>query len=366
MNRAKKIYIISYFNLTEKLAGGLRANELYKFLKSKRIDTYLITRKKSVGYETIVEDFEIPNKLRKLFHVIFPDSSITWVWKLFIYFKDKKNVILIVTTPPHGLIYLRYLLRDNKSIKFIHDFRDPFTLNAHPQKNIFLRKFLNKSIEKNMVHNVDHIVFNTDEHRKLFIKEYGDGFRSSVIKNGYIHSDFSKRISKKELVYFGGHYSGKVVDVLLKFITMLNVKASTKYVLDVYGEYHQDYDIYNEVFNYCGLKKRAELANILLDYKIGIVCYTEYFNGRGIATKFYEILGLGITPYCINPSNDLINLLEELDLGGYCFIQDIENLDITFFEDFEPAAFNDDMLIKIKKYSRDYQNNLFVDVINNL
>ena len=123
MIQSKKIYIISYYNLKEKLAGGLRANELFKYLKKEGIDTELVTRNESEGYETIINDYSIPILLRKIFHFIFPESSVTWVLKLYHFFKYKKDAILIVTCPPHGLLYLSYLLRSNKSLKFIHDFR---------------------------------------------------------------------------------------------------------------------------------------------------------------------------------------------------------------------------------------------------
>lgn len=366
MKETKYIYIISYFNLKEKLAGGLRANELFKFLKTKKNNVELITRNQSEGYETIIDDFKLPSVLRKILHLVFPDSSVTWVVKLYFFFKDKKDITLIVTTPPHGLIYLSFLLRKRKTIKFIHDFRDPFTLNAHPQRRLLLRNYLNKKIENYMTNNIDHIVFNTEEHKKIFLKEYQNNFKYDVINNGYIYENFNKRNSHKELVYFGGHYSGKVIEVLVKFMTVLNEKSRKRYTLDVYGEFHPGYEENKLLFNYCGLRKRSELVNLLLDYKIGIVCYTQYFKGRGVATKFYEMLGLGITPYCINPSNDLIDLMKGLDLGGHCFEKKVEEMDVTFFNDFKPLELSHSTTDKIKEYSRDYQNSKFIEIIDNL
>ena len=367
MNQSKKVYIISYYNLAEKLAGGLRANELYKYLKSKKVDVELITRNESEGYETIIKDYSIPGFCRKFFHFIFPDSSVTWVLKLYYFFKNKKDIILIITCPPHGLLYLSYLLKNNRSIKFVHDFRDPFTLNAHPQKNILLRKYFNKKIEKFMTGITDYIVFNTDEHKKIFLNYYDNGdFKNEVIKNGYIKENFKERNSVKELVYFGGHYGGKIVKVLIEFMTELNLRSNNKYVMDVYGDYHPDYDKYNDIFNFYGKKNRSELFDLLLDYKIGIVCYSEFYEGRGIATKFYEILGLGITPYCLNPSNDLKSLMDELGFGGFCYQSKWQDMDISFFNDFKPITFNDTNLEKIRNYSRNKQNSNFLKIIDDL
>lgn len=366
MSITKKVYIISYYNLKEKLAGGLRANELFKYFKKQEVDVEIITRNESEGYETIVKDYSIPVKMRKGFHLMFPDSSITWVLKLYHYFKNKKNIVLIVTTPPHGLLYLSFLLKKNKTIKFIHDFRDPFTLSAHPQKNIILRKFFNKKIEKFMTKNTDYIIFNTDEHKKIFLNKYDTDFKNKVIKNGYIYENFEGRNAENELVYFGGHYGGKITEVLFKFMNALNLKSDKNYILDIYGEYHPNYDKYKNIFKYCGLKNRLELVDLLLNYKMGIVCYTEHFKGRGIATKFYEILGLGITPYCINPSNDLLNLMNDLNFGGYCYEDNLAEMDISFFDGFIPLELNNETLDKIKEYSRENQNNLFLEVIENV
>jgi hypothetical protein len=366
MTEQKKIYIISYYNLKEKLAGGLRANELFKYLKKERIDVELITRYESEGYETIIKDYSIPIKLRKGLHLIFPDSSITWVLKLYHFFKNKKNILLIVTTPPHGLLYLSYLLRNNNKIKFIHDFRDPFTLNAHPQRNIFLRKTFNKWIEKFMIENTDYIIFNTDEHKEIFLKNYEENFRHEVIKNGYITENFTKKNRERDLVYFGGHYSGKITEVLFEFISVLNSKTSKKHVIDIYGDFHPNYDKYKTVFNFQGKKNRSELFDILSQYKIGIVCYSEYYEGRGIATKFYEIIGLGIVPYCINPSRDLINLMEELEFGSYCYQDNLEEMDVSFFTNFKPIIQDERTLRKIRKYSRENQNSFFLKIIDDL
>ena len=366
MTETKKIYIISYYNLKEKLAGGLRANELFIFLKQKQVDVEIVTRNSSEGYETIVKDFKISKNIRKFLHLIFPDSSVTWVLKLYYFFKNKKNIVLIITSPPHGLVYLSKLLRKNKSIKCIQDFRDPFTLNAHPQKKIFLRKYFNKRIEDYMTKNIDYIIFNTDEHKRIFLDEYKNNFKHKVIRNGYIYEDFDNRIATKSLVYFGGHYGGKVVNVLLKFMKNLNELSKNQYKMDIYGEFHKDYDANNAVFNYCGMKNRSELVELLKDYKIGIVCYTEYFHGRGVATKFYEMLGLGILPYCINPSNDLKQLIKELGYGSYCYEDNFDQIDASFFENFTPIKFNEEMKMNIRRHSRDYQNNLFLEVLNDL
>jgi glycosyltransferase involved in cell wall biosynthesis len=364
--KKRKIYIISYFNLKEKLAGGLRANELFKFLNNNGLNVEIITRKQSEGYERIIHDFKIPNILRKVFHLVFPDSSITWVLKLYFFFKNKKDITIIVTSPPHGLIYLSLLLRNQKTIKFIHDFRDPFTLNAHPQKKIFTRKYFNKKIENFITNNVDHIVFNTADHKDMFLKEYPYIKSYSIINNGYIHENFNERNPVKELVYFGGHYSGKIVKVLINFLTTLNQKSNKKYVLDIYGEFHPGYEENNELFNYCGLRKRSELNSLLLNYKIGFVCYTEHYNGRGIATKFFEIIGMGMTPYCINPSKDLINLINEIGVGNYCFQKNIAELDHNYFDNFKSNILDEKTTKKIMIYSRNNQNKKFITLINNL
>ena len=58
--------------------------------------------------------------------------------------------------------------------------------------------------------------------------------------------------------------------------------------------------------------------------------------------------------------------MEQLDIGDYCYADDLEKINVNFFDDFKPLDINDNMIQKIKKYSRENQNSLFMNVINKL
>jgi hypothetical protein len=323
------------------------------------VDVELITRVESEGYETLISDYSLHKYIRNLLHFLFPDSSITWCLKVYNFVK-KKKCITIITSPPHGLIYLSVFLSRIKNIKVIHDFRDPFTTNAHPSKNIYPRKILNEKIEKVLVKSDVRIIFNTLEHSKIFLHKHGANFHFNVVNNGYIYEDISERKRTKKMVYFGGHYGGTVSKVLVNFVKSIN--ENEKMELDIYGEFDSIYlDAKN--INYLGMKNRAELKELLLDYEIGLVCYSNHFEGRGVSTKFYEILGLGLVPFCINPSNDLLNILKDLGFGGYTYESDLSK-SYKSLKEITAIKLDKEDLKKIRNYSRNNQNNKFLEIIN--
>jgi hypothetical protein len=162
------------------------------------------------------------------------------------------------------------------------------------------------------------------------------------------------------MVYFGGHYGGTVSKVLVNFVESSN--ENEKMELDIYGEFDSIYlDAKN--INYLGMKNSAVLKELLLDYEIGLVCYSNHFEGRGVSTKFYEILGLGLVPFCINPSNDLLNILKDLGFGGYTYESELTK-SYKSLKEITAIKLDKEDLKKIRNYSRNNQNKKFLEIIN--
>ncbi len=306
------LHIISYSNYKESLVGSLRSYRLYDYLIKKDRDVRFYTRNSFFDFETEVKELKIPSLIRKALNFIFLDVSFLWVIKVFkeIRRKDQDGIVYI-SCPPHGLLFLSFLINKTSKVKLITDFRDPFTLNDYYVKK-GIRLKLNSWVEKRVLENSSHVVFNTNGHRKLYLEKFPNvNMNSTVINNGYIEENFENE-KPNEIIYFGGHYKGEACKGLIEFAKKEQLKSK----IVVYGEFHQLYLDNDDLFSYKGLIGRDELWVEASKYKYGI-CYLslKFSKGASIATKLFEMLGMGICPICINPNNETKDVIKNVGFG---------------------------------------------------
>jgi len=58
--------------------------------------------------------------------------------------------------------------------------------------------------------------------------------------------------------------------------------------------------------------------------------------------------------------------MNKLEIGGYCYEANLTELDISFFDNYIPPMQNKESVKRIKEYSRDNQNKLFLEIIDNI
>lgn len=122
-------------------------------------------------------------------NVFIPDARISWVKKatqyIDLYLEKNKVELLITTGPPHSLHLVGEKIKRKHDIRWIADFRDPWTSIGYHRKLPLTNRAAQKHkwLEKKILQNADHIVVTSQgtaaEFKELTSKPI------TVITNGY-------------------------------------------------------------------------------------------------------------------------------------------------------------------------------------
>jgi hypothetical protein len=321
----KKIYVISYFSLNdqESRVGGHRPFYLFKLLEEKGFEAEFITRNIDVGVETEIKEGFLLRLFKPILRLAAPDFSIFWSIKVFWYIKKKnlgvesKNIVL-TTMPPYGVGLSGWLCKIFlKNIFWVVDFRDMWTSN--PLYNPpFYKRGVNKFLEDKYHLSADLIVSNTQWDMNIHRSKYpfADG-KLIYIRNGFNFVVENKSLHDKQkikFVYSGGTYKGlatKKISDLLFNLNMIGVKC----ICEFYGE-HDEFMDSSQFISYMGEVRSESIPHLLSNYRVGLlVLPAANQNGGRVAQKFYDYIGSGVIPLCINPSEEMESLINEINFG---------------------------------------------------
>ena len=164
-------------------------------------------------------------------------------WNPFAYTKAKELIkefdiqIVITTSPLYSTQLIGLRLKSNMGIKWIADFRDPWTdiyyfKLMHPT---FITTAIHKSLERKVLRNANKIITVSDELRRLFAKKAnGIKDKTEVVPNGFDSDDFDyKEASRPENDFFRISYIGTIsnqynISCFIKGISNLPVEVKSK------------------------------------------------------------------------------------------------------------------------------------------
>ena len=278
-----------------------------------------------------------------------PDPKIFWVKKsvkFLLKYINKNNIEYIVSTgPPHSMHLIALALKKkNKNLKWIADFRDPWSKldlldNFHLS---YFAKNKNKLLEKNVLFNAN-LILTVSEKWKDDFKKLGTN-NVKVITNGYDDSDFTNytsKIPKEKFVI--GHYglinhlrNPKNFWKALDEICLENKDFSKK--LEIHLSGNIDKNIIKEINNYSAINSKVKILGYL-SHKEVIDAYTNtslllvlLFNSKsGLGNhpaKLFECIACKKQFFVFGPENsDTQKLLNKTKIGEYLLYSDnIENI----------------------------------------
>tara|TARA_B110000027_G_scaffold133808_1_gene163397 strand:- start:74 stop:1354 length:1281 start_codon:yes stop_codon:yes gene_type:complete len=163
-----------------------------------------------------------------------PDARVSWVKPsvsfLYDYIKTHKIDTIITTGPPHSLHLIGLQLKRMHQLKWITDFRDPWTqIGYHKKLKLTpLSKHKHEQLESSVLNESDEIIVTSPQTKAIFSRLSATPI--SVITNGY---DFeiiknSKLDSKFTLSHIGSLLEGRNPHVLWKIISEM-VNQSTEF-----------------------------------------------------------------------------------------------------------------------------------------
>lgn len=157
-----------------------------------------------------------------------PDARKNWVApsvKLLSEYISKENIKTIITTgPPHSVHLIGNELKDSFNIKWIADFRDPWTtIGYHKQLKLTNRsKKKHKKLEHQVLNSADQILVTSSVTKDEFLKITSKPI--AIITNGYDYEPINavKMDSKFSVAHVGSLLSQRNPEVLWKVLSDLS------------------------------------------------------------------------------------------------------------------------------------------------
>ena len=302
-----------------------------------------------------------------------PDARKFWVKPsvkfLKNYLQENQIETIITTGPPHSmhLIGLK-LKKKNPNLKWIADFRDPWTQISYHKELKLTEKSSKKhlELEKLVLKSADCVIATSFSD--------GENFRNSgakrveVITNGFEESDFriGKFISNKfKITYSGGLEFARnplVVWETLKELIGENQEFKSDFELEFYGNLSQDVEnsiLENGLENHLIKKGYVSHKDAIQGIKNADLLLLTNFpdeKSKGIIPgKLFEYLATGNPVLAIGPKDgDVAKILKATQSGGYFTHFQKEEVKSFILEEFKKWKTEDIRLPSstIDQYSR--------------
>ena len=228
-------------------------------IKNKIIEPYqlasIFSKKSTKGISSgIIPNQKKQNFIQKLLllvrgNLFIPDARILWVKPSFNYLEkyiSENNIDTIITSgPPHSLHLIGLKLKQNLNVKWIADFRDPWTtigyhsalkLSSYAEKK-------HKYLERKVLNTADTIIVTSKTTKSEFQAITNKPIE--VITNGYDVENISKQIldEKFTLAHIGSFLSDRNPMILWESLSELvieNEKFSSQFQLKLIGKVSQE------------------------------------------------------------------------------------------------------------------------------
>ncbi len=300
-----------------------------------------------------------------------PDARKFWI-KPSVRFLSKylleNNIDAVITTgPPHSVHLIGMQLKKQLEIKWIADFRDPWTtIGYHDKLKLLKRSFQkHKSLEKKVLQNTDHIVVTSFTTEKEF-REITDK-PISVITNGYDVEEVPEVVLDKKFTisHIGSLLSGRNPKNLWKALYSLTQEHNTfaeSFRLQLVGAVSDDVlssieesglSDFLELKGYVPHKEAIEIQRssqvlLLIEiYSVGTKCI--------IPGKLFEYMVSKRPILAIGPEDaDISKLILDTNSGCFYEYHEYESIKARLLQYF--TLFCEEKLISevrgIEKYSR--------------
>ncbi|MFD2823473.1 glycosyltransferase family 4 protein [Lacinutrix iliipiscaria] len=332
--------------------------------KTKAISKGLIPEKKK---QSIAEKLML--YIRGNFFI--PDSRKSWVKPsvsyLSTYISDFNINTVITTGPPHSLHLIGMQLKERLGVKWLADFRDPWTTIGYHKElrltEISKQKHLN--FERQVLQTADHIIV-TSEVTKVEFKEKTNQ-PITVITNGYdLEKTGGVALDEKfTLAHIGSLLSQRNPKILWKVLQELVTENETfancfqlKLVGSVSNEILktiQDYSLTNYVDNLGYLSHNESIRHQKASQVLLLIEINSEDTKCIIPGKLFEYMVSNRPIIAIGPKgSDVETIISETNTGNYFTYNDAINLKSVILKHFK--AFQENTLqshpIGLQKYSR--------------
>jgi len=261
-------------------------------------------------------------------NLIVPDARIVWnkyvLQAAFEEMRKSKYDAILTSGPPHSTHLVGLKLKKIFKVKWLVDFRDPWTKIDYLEKvNRFaLTKKIDEKLEWKIVNQSDRIIGISETILKG-LKAINKGI---IIPNGFDPTDFTnvekKKTNKFQINYFGNITAERDPSIVLKVINQIyyqcpeiqfnlwgNVSDKMKTNLSSLDE--------NEFIKFHNYIPHDEMMQKMVNSSLLILLINNVPNNQGILTgKIYEYLGAKVPVLGIGPiEGEAAKILQNTNAG---------------------------------------------------
>jgi len=287
----------------------------------------------------IIQKEENQSKLQKAMLYIrgnyfIPDARKFWIKPSVEFLKEEvKNGgyhAIITTGPPHSLHLIGLKLKGILNIKWIADFRDPWTQIGYHEKLKLNQSSRRKheQLEKQVLNSADHIITTSFTTRTEFLSKTSKPV--SVITNGF-DTDINQTESKKtkfEIAHIGSLLSGRNPESLWKSLWELTENNSdfrSKFRLELAGKISEEvldsikrYGLYKYLNNE-GYVSHSRAIEMQREASVLLLVEIDSEETRGIIPgKLFEYMASKRPILAIGPEKwDAEKIISETEAGSF-------------------------------------------------
>ena len=300
-------------------------------------------------------------------NIIIPDARRIWNKHAFKAagkeLLSNKYDAVVTSGPPHSTHLIGYKLKKQFNLKWIADFRDPWTQMGY-LKNIKrwkLTELIDKLLEKKVIHNCDILLAAAQK----IIADFGNKKNMRLLTNGFDEQDFENITKRKDknffkINYFGLLTRGTDLSNIFKVVERLEKKKIDKIQFNFWGKISEDIihpveeiGIGNK-FIFHSYISHKEMLFELVNSSMLLLVLNNVRKGI-IPLKLFEYMGSNITILGIGDSeSEPAKILKETKSGkmfDYDKIEEIADFIEMRYKEWQ-AGKTFSVSNKIEKYSR--------------
>jgi glycosyltransferase involved in cell wall biosynthesis len=282
-----------------------------------------------------------------------PDPKVFWVKPsvkyLEKYLKDHKVDVLISTGPPHSMHLIANKLHQKTNIKWLADYRDPWSNlyynNDFKQLNFAINQ--NKKLETKILKNADCVLTVSNSLKDEFAKQ---AKRVEVITNGFdtevLLSDSTELDEKFTISYIGllpkqsnPKLFFKILDQICHQNKAFKNDLKLNFIGDISEEVKEDIEHHNLIknTNFLGYVSHQEAIDYQKKSQVLLLLIPDIEHAHGILTgKLFEYLTSNRPILAISPPNrDLQEIIENTNTGAVLNYNDEQKLKAKIEELYE-------------------------------
>jgi len=261
-------------------------------------------------------------------NLIVPDARKFWnkyAYKAACQELRKERYEAIITSgPPHSTHLVGRKLKQKFGVKWLADFRDPWTKIDYLEKvkRSKLTAKLDRKLEAKVVHDCDLVL----SINQKILHDLAAGEKGKIISNGFDASDFAgkkKQLNQKFTIsYFGNITGERNPAIVLQALNYLTEFVSNLQ-LDFWGNVSRDVQAEllaadkNHLIVFHDYISHEQVLQEMIDSDLLLLIINNVPDNKGILTgKIYEYLGAGVPVLGIGPiAGEAAEILQKTNAG---------------------------------------------------